>query len=186
MNIKDRVVSKQRFFAHLRALSASKKTGTLVVTEPDVERRLFFENGAIVAATSTSREESLGYLLAERGIVKEHTVRHAEELHRADKPALLGRKLVELGAMSEEEIQHAVRLKVRETISDILSTPDAEINLNDERFPDVERVPVSIDVGELLSSGIEVSERKRAQRTKPVETLPRPPCRAPCAHRTRR
>ncbi|HLE19876.1 MAG TPA: TonB family protein [Vicinamibacteria bacterium] len=178
MNIKDRVVSKQRFFAHLRALSASKKTGTLVVIEPDVERRLFFENGAIVAATSTSREESLGYLLAERAIVKEHTVRHAVELHRA-KPALLGRRLVDLGAMSEKEIQHAVRLKVRETISDILSTPDAEINLNDECFPDVDRVLVSIEVGELLSSGIDVSERKPAQRTTPVETLSPPPMETP-------
>lgn len=159
MNITDRVVSKQRFFAHLRALAASKKTGTLIVTEPGVERRLYFEEGAIVAATSTLREESMGYLLAERDIVKAHKVEQAEEL-LGNKASLLGRKLVELGTMSEEEVGNAVRLKIRETIANILSSPEAEITLNDETFPKVDRVPVSIDVNQLLAAGIEAAERK--------------------------
>ena len=159
MNIKDRVVSKPRFFAHLRALAASKKTGTLIVTEPGVERRLYFEQGAIVAATSNLREESMGYLLAERDIVKANKVKQAEDL-LGSKASLLGRRLVQLGAMSEDEIRNAVRLKVRETISNILASPGAEITLNDEKFPDVDRVPVSIDVHQLLAAGIEAAEKK--------------------------
>ncbi|MGH9463592.1 MAG: DUF4388 domain-containing protein, partial [Vicinamibacteria bacterium] len=159
MNIKDRVVSKSRFFAHLRALAASKKTGTLIVTESGVERRLYFEQGTIVAATSNLREESMGYLLAERDIVKANKVKQAEDL-LGRKASLLGRRLVELGAMSEDEIRNAVRLKVRETISNILASPEAEVALNDETLPDVDRVPVSIDVNQLLAAGIEAAEKK--------------------------
>jgi TonB family protein len=159
MNIKDRVVSKSRFFAHLRALAASKKTGTLIVTLPGVERRLYFEQGAIVAATSNLREESMGYLLAERDIVKANKVKQAEDL-LGNKPSLLGRRLVQLGAMSEHEIVNAVRLKIRETISNILASPEAEVTLNDETFPEVDRVPVSIDVQQLLAAGIEAAEKK--------------------------
>jgi TonB family protein len=159
MNIKDRVVSKPRFFAHLRALATSKKTGTLTVTEPGVERRLYFEQGTIVAATSNLSEESMGYLLAERDIVKANKVKQAEDL-LGNKASLLGRRLVQLGAMSEDEIGNAVRLKVRETISNILASPEAEVTLNDETFPDVDRVPVSIDVHQLLAAGIEAAEKK--------------------------
>ena len=151
MSIRDRVVSKKRFFAHLRALAASNKTGTLIVTEPGVERRLYFEEGAVVAATSTVREESMGHLLAERDIVKAHKVKQAEDL-LGNKASLLGRKLVELGAMSEDEIGNAVRLKIRETISNILTNPEAEITVNDEKLPDVDRVPVSIDINQLLAA----------------------------------
>ena len=159
MSVRDRVVSKQRLFAHLRALAASKKTGNLIVTEPGVERRLYFEEGAVVAAASTLREESMGYLLAERDIVKANKVEQAEDL-LGDKASLLGRKLVELGAMSEDEVGNAVRLKVRETISNMLANPEAEITLNDEKFPDVDRVRVSIDVDKLLAAGIEAAEKK--------------------------
>ena len=159
MSIRDRVVSKKRFFAHLRALAASNKTGTLIVTEPGVERRLYFEEGAVVAATSTVREESMGHLLAERDIVKAHKVKQAEDL-LGNKASLLGRKLVELGAMSEDEIGNAVRLKIRETISNILTNPEAEITVNDEKLPDVDRVSVSIDINQLLAAGIEVSEKR--------------------------
>jgi TonB family protein len=163
MNIKDRVVSKPRFFAHLRALAASKKTGTLIVTEPGVERRLYFEQGAIVAGTSNLREESMGYLLAERDIVKANKVKQAEDL-LGNKASLLGRRLVLLGAMSEDEIVNAVRLKVRETIANILASPEADVTLNDETFPDVDRVPVSIDVHQLLAAGIEAAEKKVTRR----------------------
>jgi TonB family protein len=173
MNIKDRVVSKSRFFAHLRALAASKKTGTLIVTEQGVERRLYFEQGAIVAATSNLREESMGYLLAERDIVKANKVKQAEDL-LGNKPSLLGIRLVQLGAMSEDEIGNAVRLKVRETISNILASPEAEVTLNDETFPEVDRVPVSIDVHQLLAAGIEAAEKRvvaNAEETRAPEIM---------------
>jgi TonB family protein len=161
------------FTGLLRALGASKKSGTLVVTDDEIERRLYYEEGALISAASTAPEESLGHLLVERAIIKEHTLQNAEELE-SKQVALLGRRLVDLGAMSEEEVQHAIRLKIKDTISDIVSHPEGKFDFVDERFTDKGSVSVSIDPGELLSGGDVTSEPRPARRTEPQKPVSKP------------
>lgn len=160
MNVRGRVTGRERFVGLLRALSESAKTGALVVADGGIERRLFFEEGAIVAATSTAPGESFGHLLVERAIIHEQTLQNAERLH-GESPGLLGRKLVDLGVMSEEEVQLALRLKVKKTILDILSCPDGQFEFVDERLPDKRKVPVRLDAMQLLSSDTELLEHVR-------------------------
>jgi TonB family protein len=169
MNIKGKVGSQERFFGFLRALSESGKTGALVVTDDDVSRRLFLENGAFVGASSTASGDSFGQLLVERAIIHEQVLRNAEAL-QSEGPALLGRKLVELGVMSEEEVQVSIRLKVKKTIADIVSNPDARFEWVDERLPDKRRVAASLDVGELLTT-----DTGRLEKRLPRAVAPRRP-----------
>ena len=73
MDIKAQVTSKTEILDLLRDIFESSETGVLVVTDNDgIERRLFFEDGAIVSAASTAPEESLGCLLVEKGIIHEN------------------------------------------------------------------------------------------------------------------
>ena len=79
MRIRGKVAGKDQFLGLLGSLVESKKTGALIVTASGVVRGIFVEEGAIVAATSTNNEESLGNLLVERGIIQEHDLYNAED-----------------------------------------------------------------------------------------------------------
>ena len=70
MIIKGKVTSKERFFGLLHALAESSKTGTLVIVDGDVERRLFFEEGKIVSTASSTTIESFGHFLLERAFIQ--------------------------------------------------------------------------------------------------------------------
>ncbi len=176
MNIKGKVTSKERFSDLLRALSESGKTGTLIVFDRNVERRLFFEEGAVVAAASTAPGESFGRLLVERAIIQEQALHNAEGVSGA-RAALLGRRLVDLGVLSEEEIRLSIRLKAKNTIQGMISGPNGSFEFTDERMPNGNRVPVSIDMRSLLSDdapGPEGNWTARAP-TASRESKPPPP-----------
>lgn len=168
MKIRGRVGTEERFLGLLRALSELKKTGILVVTHLDVERRLYFEEGAIVAASSTAPEETFGGFLVERAIVDEPTVENAEKLQK-EQAVLLGRALVELAAMSEDEVELALRLNVQKTIRDVTSQPDGDFELVDGRLPDKNKVRVSFDVGDLLDKSTERLTKRPAIRQRTAE-----------------
>ena len=114
MRIKGDVADKGRFLSLLESLTEAQKTGALVVTDGKVVRRIFFEDGAIIAATSTSSEESFANLLLEGGFIQEHDLYNAEE-HISKYAVLLGQALVDLGVFTEEEVRIAIRLKIKQT-----------------------------------------------------------------------
>ena len=153
MDIKGQVTNKTAILDLLRDIFESSETGVFVVVDGNgVERRLFFEDGAIVSASSTAPDESLGCLLVEKAIIHEHHLKSAEEQDRYN-TKLLGQRLVDLGAVSEEEIGIAVRLKVKRTIQDILASQGGKVSFVKERLPDKGRVLASVDSG-LLSSSV--------------------------------
>ena len=149
IRIKGKVNDKGQFASVLGALGAAGKTGCLVVTSGDVERRLYFEGGAIVAASSSATNESFGHVLVERAIIKEHNLTNAKELG-TNQDSLLGSRLVEVGALSEDDVRNAVRLKVRDTLTEILADPDGQYEFTDETLPMKDKVPVFLDPGELM------------------------------------
>ena len=99
----------------------------------------------------------------EKAIIHEHILTSAEVQDRDD-TKLLGRRLVDLGAASEEEIGIAVRLKVKKTIQDILSSSGGKVSFVKERLPDKGRVLASVDSG-LLSSSIAGSLEENLSQT---------------------
>ncbi len=149
IRIKGKVNNEGQFAGVLGALGAAGKTGCLVVTSEDVERRLYFEGGAIVAASSSVTNESFGHLLVERAIIKEHNLRNAKELG-TNQGSLLGSRLVEVGALSEDDVRNAVRLKVRDTITEILDVPGGRYEFSDDRLHKKDKEPVFLDPGELM------------------------------------
>ena len=167
IKIRGRVNNELQFAGVLGALGAAGKTGCLVVTSEDVERRLYFEGGALVAASSSATKESFGHLLVERAIIKEHNLRNAVELS-TNQGSLLGSRLVEVGALSEDDVRNAVRLKVRDTIAEILDVPGGQYQFTDDRLPMKDKVPVFLDPGELMGRG-KVLREGQPSTTEPSE-----------------
>ena len=55
----------------LQWLAQSRKTGSLVVDNGQVEKRIFFQDGIIIGSASTDPREYLGHFLVSHGFLSE-------------------------------------------------------------------------------------------------------------------
>lgn len=94
-------------------------TGTLAVSRGKIRKEIFLRDGRVVAADSNLRQEALGTLLCNRGIVDERQLAYllAETKARGHK---MGAVLIELGWLSPEEVLECLAAQARKRIVDCL------------------------------------------------------------------
>ncbi|HEX7181954.1 MAG TPA: DUF4388 domain-containing protein [Thermoanaerobaculia bacterium] len=153
----------------LQWLSLSKKTGTLEINAPKVEKKIFFKDGLIVASASTRPEEHLGHFLVSHGLINEATLAKAIELQEMS-GMLLGKILITKEALSETDLHRMLRLKTEESIYDIFSWEEGEFQFLDNALPESAMVPMALDVTGILMEGVQrVDELRRIRKLIPNE-----------------
>lgn len=151
----------------LQWLSQSKKTGTLVVDDGDVEKRIFFDQGRIVSSASTDPREYLGQFLMSHGHITEEELNGAIRMQEKT-GMLLGKILVSIGAVQEQEVHRLLQLKAEEAIYDIFAWPEGDFEFLDGELPQREMVPISLDVtGIVLEGARRVDEWNRIRSAVP-------------------
>lgn len=136
----------------LQWLSQGQKTGTLVFEHEDVEKKVYFDNGAVVSSASNARSEYLGSFLAAYGYVSDVEVDRAIARQKEEKK-LIGKILVEMGAVTEEQIQQTLQLKIEETIYDIFTWEEGAFEFHDGDLPVESMVTVGMDVQWIVLEG---------------------------------
>ena len=105
-------------------LDLSRKTGTLAVTSElrDNEGTVHFQDGKVVAAAIKSNPYRIGDLLMRAGRVTAAQVAaaSAEQAARAD-GRRLGEILLDMGAITQKELERQVRLQIEAVIFELLS-----------------------------------------------------------------
>lgn len=105
-------------------LDLSRKTGTLAVTSElrDNEGTVQFQNGKVVAAAIKSNPHRIGDLLMRSGRVTAAQVASASaaQKERGD-GRRLGEILVDMGAITQKELERQVRLQIEAVIFELLS-----------------------------------------------------------------
>jgi hypothetical protein len=136
----------------LQWLSMAQKSGTLTIAAQSVEKRVFFRNGRIISSASTDPREYLGQFLMSYGYITEEELKKAMEVQRQSK-ILLGKILVMINAIKEEDLLRLMRLKAEEEIYDIFLWPDADFVFAVGELPQVELVPLHVDVTGIVMEG---------------------------------
>src|SRR5262247_2288856 len=86
----------------------SRQSGTLILTQGGVERRVRFRGGRVCGATLGRSGLELEDLLVQRGMLSKDAVRAArEQKERTGEP--IGSVLVALGLIAQESIDRVVR-----------------------------------------------------------------------------
>lgn len=138
----------------LQLLATGQATGTLVVGNGVVERKVYFRGGQIIAAGSSDPREYLGHFLVSHGFISEAQLSAAmaqQELTRV----LLGKILVDQGLISIGDLESMLELKSREGIYDLFTWRDGEFRFIDGQLPAYEMVPLSIAVTNLTLDAME-------------------------------
>ena len=106
-------------------LDLSRKTGTLAVTSElrDNEGTVHFQNGRVVAAAIKSNPHRIGELLMRAGRVTAAQVAEAsaEQANAWRRRPPLVRVLLEMGAISQKELERQVRIQIEAVIFELLS-----------------------------------------------------------------
>ncbi|MCX5740986.1 MAG: DUF4388 domain-containing protein [Proteobacteria bacterium] len=102
----------------LEWVASRRLTAPVTFQRDEVQRSLVVEDGAIVWASSSIRNEQLGAILVKSGRVTERALADALET-RAETGVPLGKVLVMSGLISEVELVEILATKIRETVTEV-------------------------------------------------------------------
>ncbi len=129
--------------------ASQQKTGRLVVSSESREKELFIEKGKIISCSSNDPSRFLAQRLIASRMISEEQRQKALEIQRETQLAL-GRILVILGALTENQLHDAMRLKVEEEIAELSTWQGARYVFVEEEIPTLQLVPLRIDLAELI------------------------------------
>ncbi len=138
----------------LQFLARNRKTGTLVIDDGRVEKRIFFEKGKIISTASSDPKEYLGHFLVAHGYISEDELAQVMELQRKKK-TLLGKILVTIGVVQEADLEHMLVFKAEESVYDVFSWAEGEFHFVDDELPDMPMVPMELEVTRLVLHGVQ-------------------------------
>jgi len=104
-------------------LDLSRKTGVLRVRSElrQNEGTIWFETGAVVAATVRSNPHRIGDVLLRAGKVGEEDLLRVSEMQRGGDKRRMGEILVAIGALSARDLERQVRVQVEEVVFTVLN-----------------------------------------------------------------
>lgn len=122
-------------------LDLSRKTGVLRVTSElrQNEGTIWFESGAVVAATVRSNPHRIGDVLLRAGKVREEDVLRATEMQRAGDARRLGEILIGIGGVSVRELEQQVRAQVEEVVFTVLGWAEGYFVFEEGQATDIPR-----------------------------------------------
>ncbi len=147
----------------LQWVSQSRQTGTLAVDGVRFKKKLYFNEGKVVASASDNPKEFLGYYLVGWGYVGEEELQ--ELLDMQDRHgALLGELLVIIGCLSRQELAEVLRVKTEESIYDIFLWEEGDFRFLEGILPTKKFDPLDITVDYLIFEGVRrLDEWKRSR-----------------------
>ncbi len=155
----------------LQWLSLGQKTGTLFVRNGGVEKRIFFQKGRVISSASNNPREYLGQFLVSHGFLTEQELAKGMEVQQQS-GILLGKILVMIEAISEDDLLRLMRLKAEEEIYDMFLWTEGDFHFSDDELPKMEMVPLQVDVTGIIMEGMRrVDEWKRIRELVPSELM---------------
>ncbi|HKR62922.1 MAG TPA: PAS domain S-box protein [Thermoanaerobaculia bacterium] len=134
----------------LRERANAQASGTLLFRTEERRKEFFFEKGRVFSCASNDPAKFLAQRLLEQGTITEEDRRRALEIKKeTDLP--LGRILLILGAVTEEQLVEEMRAKVEAEVTELLDWFNAEWAFDEGNAPSLKLVPLRIEVDELLN-----------------------------------
>ena len=130
----------------LQVVHVSRQTGTLILSAPDGERRVRFQNGLVCGATLGTGGPELEDLLVARGDIDAAALAAARE-RRVRTGEALPAALVGIGAVSQETIERVVRDELRSLLRSLVLLQQGEFRFEVQEEPAAEAAGFGLEEG---------------------------------------
>lgn len=155
----------------LQWLANNRQTGTLIISNGAVEKRIYLQRGNILSSSSSDPKRLLGHFLVSKGVITEEILAQAMAVQGAQ-GGLLGEVLVEGGAIDQETLDRMLKLNAEENICDLFAWEQGSFEFLDGELPDHDLVPMSANITGLIMEGMRRIDHARAMK----EVIPSPQC----------
>ncbi len=137
----------------LQWLATARMTGTLQVEHNKVSKSIILADGEIAGCSSDDPPERLGHFLLSRGKITEEQLRRALEVQERQRKHL-GMILVEMGALSPDELSAHLEAKAEETVYSLFDWRDAVFRFQQGETDEANVFPISLRVEDVLLRGL--------------------------------
>lgn len=144
----------------LQCLCNARVTGTLRVERDRVSKSIRLHKGMIVGCSSDDPAQRIGHFLLSRGQITEEQLREALQLQEVS-GRHLGTLLVELGALSQEQLSVNLEAQAEETIHSLFDWDDAVFRFQESENDPASAFPVSLRVEDVLLRGLQRYDEMR-------------------------
>jgi len=135
-------------------LNRNRKTGTLIVTTPTFTKKVYFDKGDAIFASSTFQDDRLGELLIKAGKITEEQYEESIELIKKQTGKRQGAILVELGYLTPKDLFGGVKHQVKEIVCSLFLLEDAKYEFVEAEIPTNEVITLKMSVGNLIYEGV--------------------------------
>ena len=155
----------------LQLLSDDQKTGVLQVKNRQKEVKIYFQNGDIVYATGSQRENRLGYHLQSKGTISREKLHECLESGQKEKKAL-GKVLVEKGYLTTEKLENIIHDQIEEIIFDLFIWEKGDFEYKDAKLNLQSMVVTKLNVvGVLLEASRRIDEMSILRKNIPNDKM---------------
>jgi len=135
-------------------LGMGMKTGCLSMTDRSSFGYIYFEKGRIIYASVLNRRDRLGELLVRNHVITRKALSEAVGVQGKAKGKRLGEILVEMGAVSQENLQKYIQAQIEEAVYHLFTWGQGSFHFDTDQMPDEEGLYlVSIPAEALLMEG---------------------------------
>jgi|GEM_PF-517986 len=142
------------------------RSGTLFIVAETMEKKIFFSEGRIYSCASNVPSLYLAELLTANGTITEQQRVRAIEISRQAGIAL-GRILVIMDAVSEEQLVEVMHQKIEREVEDLLALTDGRSTFVDGEMPLVQMIPLRVEVVPLIENALARSMSRKMEPTVP-------------------
>jgi hypothetical protein len=137
----------------LQWVAQSRKKGTLVVTGSDSTKKIYFDDGMVVATASDNPREFLSYYLVGWSLIGEDELQELLQM-QSRHDTLLGELLVIVGRISREELGYVLDVKTEDAVYDLFLWEAGEFRFLENILPSKKFQPTQLPVDMLILEGI--------------------------------
>ena len=145
----------------IRDFYGARHTGILHLCCQKVEKRIYFKKGNIVFANSEEESDRLGEFLIASGQLDRATFELASKTMKHARQRF-GRALIELGVLSQEELEDAVRRQIEAIIYSVIQWESGGYGFEFLDRPVEEDIVLNLSTAELILGGVrQISSAER-------------------------
>jgi tetratricopeptide (TPR) repeat protein len=137
----------------IQLLFLGRRTGCLALADRHNFGTIHFDEGHIIYATIVNRRDRLGDLLVRNGRVTAEALQQAIDRQDGDREHKVGELLVELGALSRQELESYMRMQIEEAVYYLFTWTSGTFNFEAGVAPEREDFLVRINPEFLLLEG---------------------------------
>ncbi len=147
------------FHQILAYLNKHQKRGILTITDNDIRKNIYIEDGHVIFASSNQDEERLGKLLVKAGKITPQQLDKSLKLSK-EVGKRQGITLVELGYLSPNDLFNELKHQMKEMVLGLFMWEDGMFSFEDNHsFPEVVKIKINIDT--IIREGLIRKEKEK-------------------------